>query len=119
MTFCKDLITRVHFIEIERQLPMLAWKHNTEAVPGHAAQTLVSLLAPGAIGTDQWPRRIVEFGVDPAGVVAYVEAHEAVEFGHLHTVPLQVENLRTGGILDDEQEREGKEDSRAPVPTPG
>jgi hypothetical protein len=41
-------------------------------------------------------------------------------FGHLNAVVLQIEDLRPGEISsDDEREREGEEDYRAPVPTLG
>jgi len=53
-------------------------------------------------------------------VVAGVEMPEAVEFGDLRTMLLQIEDLRVDEIRsDDEQERKGEEDCRAPVPTWG
>lgn len=53
-------------------------------------------------------------------IVASMETHGTVQFNQRHTIPLQVEDLRkTAGRTAEDQENEGQEDSRTPVPTPG
>ena len=106
--------------DIESEFAVLRRKIHLEPVPAETAVTLVTLIEPALVRLKQRLGRIVEVGVNPAWIITGVKEHEAVELGHRHMVPLQVKDLRVGEICaDDEQERKGKEDSCAPVPTPG
>src|SRR5580704_182824 len=95
-------------------------EENLKAVPCEAAITRVALPIPRLVGAQQLPRGIVEVGVGPTGIIACVEAPEVMDFDHRDALVLEVHDLgRREFCTDENEKREGEEDRRAPLPTPG
>jgi hypothetical protein len=117
----EDLIGTKDTAKEYRKRSNIAWKADPESIPGHpTVEPSAAMLPIAGRGLDKWPLRVVEIGFRPAWIVAELEAHGTVDLGYRQTIAIQLEYLRLDEFCaDDEQEREGKEDNRTPVPTPG
>ena len=82
LAVCVDLVAGEDMRQQDGDGTGLRGNTHMEAIPAHSAVSVVALGRPVAVGTQQGPSGIVEYGLCPGGIVARVESPQAFEGQH-------------------------------------